>query len=710
MNRFLLFMIGFIFISYNLYSQDTLSGIYANLKVSKGSHVIKDVIRVTGTFEAEPGAKFELIDKGLIVCEGAINIKGVQNNIEFFGKKNLEGVGFVIKNIDSNNIVINNAVFKGLQLPLLFDFGWKRNSVEISNNVFISNVGRNSLIQVLNPPFNFNIDSSYMDFKIVNNLFTDNNAAIYFEDLRSDHINIDFSNNTIAGNYIYGFKNYNISTNFMYGRADQIFTRFVPRIVKNSFYKNYLIDNITDTIAHLANFGIYGSEKTFNIDQNYWGTSNKKFIEKGIYDQTINYSSPKLNTDSILISPSESNPLFIYSVKNGENGEEFQDSITIKDPLKSIIVASNQKANYSKAALSYKYFKSDSSLKIIDTILTFNVQEINSTTNKLEITKTIPSPKKVGYYSLKNVSGSNSEYVPEVKIGYQAFLLDYRKHKLLVDLLKEKKDTVPPKPKELDSVKNQFQKIEAPQKSRFELSLLGGGTIFTGTISNSNLFNNEMNMAFGFNVGYTIYSNISAGLTIFSSKLSNSDLNSTNNDQIARGMSFSTSILGISPSLNYDFVDNRLYTKAKRFRPSVGFGLDFISFKPTGIYKGKEYDLQSLGTGGQMIDSTKKQYSLMALGYFLNVKLKYQINRFNSAGIFFMLHKSMSDYLDDVGPDEYPNVAKLLAKTKVNADAAVYFSNPTSRPISAGQLRNSPNSPKDSFIQFGFFYARKLFK
>ena len=192
--------------------------------------------------------------------------------------------------------------------------------------------------------------------------------------------------------------------------------------------------------------------------------------------------------------------------------------------------------------------------------------------------------------------------------------------------------------------------------------------------------------------------------------IGSSNYNSSNNEQIARGMSFTSSILGISPSINFDFVDNRLYTKAKRFRPSIGVGLDFISFNPTGTYKNKIYNLQPLGTGGQLVDSLKAPYSLMAIGYFLNLKLKYQINRFNSVGIFFTWHKSMSDYLDDVGPDVYPSAAQILAKTKTDSDAAVYFSNPTSRYLSPGQLRSSPNTNKDSFINFGFFYARKLFK
>jgi hypothetical protein len=69
----------------------------------------------------------------------------------------------------------------------------------------------------------------------------------------------------------------------------------------------------------------------------------------------------------------------------------------------------------------------------------------------------------------------------------------------------------------------------------------------------------------------------------------------------------------------------------------------------------------------------------------------------------------MSDYLDDVGPDAYPDANKMLASGVSDPAAALYFSNPTSRNIK-GQFRNSPNNAKDSYIIFGIFYARKLFK
>jgi hypothetical protein len=695
------------------FGQDTLAGNYPLLSIKAGNHVIKSVVTIKGRLDIEAGAKIELIEPGVIVCEGAVNIKGELNNkIEIFGKYNMEGVGIVIKDVDSNmnsTIDIRYVTFKNLQLPLFFDFGWKRTGVNISDNYFLNNIGKVSVIQVLNPPFNFNLDSSYIDFKVKNNVFTGNNAALYFEDLKSDHVNYEISNNTIVGNNVYGFKNYNISTNVLYGRVDQLFSRFNPKIERNSFAFNYLVDNITDTVVHLANFGVYGTDKTIDFKNNYLGSTNNAAIQKSIYDQTLNYNAPKVEFEPFLSTPSENNPSHVYEINNLDNSY-LQDTIIIKDPLKGLVLKANTNLNYTKAKFGYTYFKDDSSLKIVDTTVTYDVQP-NGNSAKLTITKNINTAKKIGYYNIGDIIDPKGGYVPEVKAGYIAYLNDLRRRKLIAEFLKDKKkeDSLKMPPPPADSIKNQFQKIEAPLKSRLEFGLYSGLAIFNGTISQSSLISNDKNLFNGININYTIFSNLSASMTIASFKLSNSDANSNNNEQQARGMSFSTSMLGVATSINYDFVDNRLYTKARRIRPSIGIGLDVNSFSPSGIYNGVEYKLQPLGTGGQLIDSTKKAYSSIALGYFFNFKIKYQINRFNSIGLHMSIHKSLSDYLDDVGPDLYPSIEKIVNSKVENKDAAIYFSNPTSRNF-VGQYRNSPNNAKDGYINFGIFYSRRLFK
>ena len=694
-----------------LFGQDTLSGNYPTLKIPAGVHIVKDVVTVKGLLTVEPGAKIELLDPGVIVCEGGVAINGVKQNIEFYGKSKKEGVGLVIKNIDSSSVNIVGASFKNLQIPLFFNFGWQRNSVNISDNNFIENIGKVSIIQVLDPPFSFIVDQRPIEFTVKNNLFSNNNAPVYFEDLKSDLIKLSIVNNTFAGNTVYGFKNYNISTNILYGRSDNYYTKFPALIEKNSFVYNYLIDNNTDTVAHAANFGIYGSDKTFNLANNYLGSSSKLDIAKTIHDQVLNYNAPQLLVEPFLSMPPATTPTHIYAVQSLDN-KPVPDSLLITEPLKGLVLLSNNDLNVSKSVLKFSYLVSDSTLQKVDTTLSFSTQS-NGKTSTLNITKVINTNKKPGYYTLAGTVDNTGRVVPDVKVGYNAWLNEYRTRKLISELIaintKKTADSIKLSGKPADSIKNTFQKIEAPIKSRIEVGLVTGGAIFTGTISSSGLFNNQMNIANGVHLKFTLFSNISAGLTISSFKLSNSDLTSNNNEQLARGMSFSTSMLSVSPSINYDFVDNRLYTKARRIRPSIGVGLDITSFAPSGTYNGVEYKLQPLGTGGQFTDSTKKPYSLLALGYFFDLKVKYQINRSNSVGIHISYHKSMSDYLDDVGPDEFPDANKMLASGVSDPAAALYFSNPTSRNIN-GQFRNNPNNAKDSYVIFGIFYARKLFK
>lgn len=695
-----------------LHAQDTLAGSYDKLTIATGKHVIKDVVTVKGKLVVESGASVEFIEPGVLVCESGVEMTGRNLDILLFGKNKYEGAGLIIKNVDNNPVNINNVTFSGLQLPIFFDFGWKRTSVDINNNHFIGNIGKISVIQVLNPPFNFNQSDDFINFSISNNLFTGNNAALYFEDLKSDHVKYEINNNAFVNNSVYGFKNYNISTNLIYGRVDQLFSKYSAKFSGNSFVANNLIDNLSDTIVHVANFGVYGTDKNFDLTNNYWGTNNKAEAFKGIYDQTLNYNSPKINIEPFLASPESKAPAHVYSILNGETDLEIPDSTIVKESFKSFKLLSNNKLDFNKLKLDYTFFKDDSTLKKTDTTLTFSIQAVNDLSNKITITKTANSAKKIGYYNLTGILDVNGKATPEIKVGYANYLKDLRRRKLIAELIKEKKteDSLKTPPKEVDSLKNIFQKIEAPLKSKLEVGLLSGGAIFTGTISNKNLFSNDMNLYNALQVNYTIYSNLSASLTVASFKLSNSDLLSSNNEQIARGMKFSTSMLSFSPSVQYDFVDNRLYSKARRIRPSIGFGLDVAMFNPTGMYKGKEYNLQPLGTGGQFIDSAGKPYSLMALGYFFHFKVKYQLSRFNSVGIHFSYHKSMSDYLDDVGPDPYPNALTLLEKTKDNAAAAVYFSNPTSRTVTKGQLRNSPTKPSDGWVNFGIFFSRRLFK
>ena len=110
------FLILCSFFSYFSFSQqDTITGNHNSLLIKSGSHVIKSVVTVSKSLIIEAGAKIELIEPGVIVCEGTVDITGVGNNIELKGKKNVEGIGLIIKSVDPGKVFISNVVFTNLK-------------------------------------------------------------------------------------------------------------------------------------------------------------------------------------------------------------------------------------------------------------------------------------------------------------------------------------------------------------------------------------------------------------------------------------------------------------------------------------------------------------------------------------------------------------------------------------------------------------------
>jgi hypothetical protein len=195
-----------------------------------------------------------------------------------------------------------------------------------------------------------------------------------------------------------------------------------------------------------------------------------------------------------LNQPNGVNPTHVFKVSNLDD-TELVDTIIVKEPLKGFTFSANNGLDFTKSTLNYIYFKDDSTLKKTDTLLTFDKQP-NGNDYKLTITKTANTAKKIGYFTFANITDTRGNYVPDVKVGYISYLNDLRRRNLIAALVKDKKseDSLKRPPSPVDSIKNIFQKIEAPMKSKFEVGLATGGAIFLGTISSPNVFQNLMNM------------------------------------------------------------------------------------------------------------------------------------------------------------------------------------------------------------------------
>ena len=693
----LLLTIGFSILAK---SQDTLAGNYENLTIAKGKHIINSMVIVSDKLQVDSGAIVEFIENGTLICGGTVNMTGSKNDIRFYGKKNSEGVGIIFNNSNEKSIIIDNVTFTNLQMPLYFDFGWKRNYVSITNNIFSKNIGKVSLIQVLNTPFGIN-DSSYVEFILSNNLIAENNAPVYFEDLKSDQIHYDITKNVFTNNMIYGSKSYNITSNVLYGRLDQSYTKYIPTIEGNSFVNNTLVDISTDTILHLANIGVYGTEKSMIFKNNYWGDNNKYKIYDGVYDQERNYSFPKLILEPFLNTPLNNIYTHIYNITNTNIPTQLLDTVSNISKIRTYTFRSNKQVDYTNGILEYINLKNDTTLQETIKKIKFNATVIDKNNVKIDLLDPIVNIKQSGYFRLSNLYDIDFKSVPEITIGHKNYMIRFYKQKVYLDSisklkgLEDEADKISPLPK--------FKKY-------WEFGLEAGGSIFTGTVSSPSLFSNEVTLNNSILTSFHFSNSLSISFAFSKFTLGNNDFASSNLDQVARGFHFTTDMLTFSPSLNFKISESKFNSKKNIYNSFFGLGIDLIKFNPTGSYKGVIYNLHDLGTGGQYTEKSKTPYSLFTSGIFISYRYDINFSKKNTFGIILSYHRTFSDYLDDVGADTYPNANTLFTKMGVNGPAAVYFSNPTSDLISTGRLRSSPNNPTDSYITFNFLFTRKLYK
>ena len=697
---FILKFFFFICLSY-LNAQDTLSGNYQNLTISKGKHIINSMVIVSNSLKVDSGAKVEFIDNGTLVCGGLVEMFGNKYDIEFYGKKNTEGVGLIINNNNEKSVIINNVIFRNLQMPLYFDFGWKRNLVSITDNKFDKNIGKVSLIQVLNTPFGSN-DSAYVQFDLSDNTFSNNNSSLYFEDLKNDQIHFNITQNVFVNNFIYGSKTYNIANNIIYGRIDQIYKKFLPTIERNSFVNNNLVDILTDTIVHLANIGLYGTEKMIILKNNFFGDNNKYKVYDGIYDQEKNYSLPKIILEPFLNLPLNSIDAHIYKIFNGINGLEINEAAQPINSISSFIFRSNKELDYSNAIIKYVNLKNDTTLIETENRIKYNITILDNNNVKIDLLEPVNYSKFGGYFNIQNLLDLEYQPISDIKIGYKTYLVKYYLQKLIIDSINNLKG--------IENI-NKIKLANAPKfKKYLEISLGTGGSLFTGTVSSPSIFTNEVNLNNTL-LGSFHFSNFlstSIGISYFT--LGNIDYNSTILEEVSRGFHFTTKMLTISPTLNLKISENNLNSKKFIYTSYLGAGFDYIKFNPTSSYKGVIYSLQPLGTGDQLLDNTKSPYSLNTYALLLSFRYNINFNQKYSAGLLFSYHRAFSNYIDDVGPDVYPDPNLLLEKLKQDGAAAVYFSNPTSQFITPGTLRSSPGTPNDSYFSFNLLFTRKLFK
>lgn len=124
-----------------------------------------------------------------------------------------------------------------------------------------------------------------------------------------------------------------------------------------------------------------------------------------------------------------------------------------------------------------------------------------------------------------------------------------------------------------------------------------------------------------------------------------------------------------SPLTNFDmgieinFLKYDTESDRNNFTPYIFGGLSVFKFNPQVEFQGRVYELQPLGTEGQGLTAypDRKPYKLMSWSIPFGGGIKFQLGKIVSLGLDWTVHKTFTDYLDDVS-SSYPDPALLAAE------------------------------------------------
>ncbi len=228
-------------------------------------------------------------------------------------------------------------------------------------------------------------------------------------------------------------------------------------------------------------------------------------------------------------------------------------------------------------------------------------------------------------------------------------------------------------------------------QSSVEIGLHGGVAYYNGDINPALPFVMPL-PTYGILARYNIDDRWTVKLMYSYAKVQGDDLVSkaVNN----RFLNFVTTINDLSLTGEFNFMNYFTGSKKSNFTPYLMGGVGAFLYTPKGKDSGGNlYDLRSLGTEGQN-DTARhiKPYKKYSFALVFGLGLKYSLTRRLGLGVEWSMHKTFTDYLDDVSTTYYLNGPSL---NPGNLSAAEYFSDPSASHLPGEQRGNS--STKDWF-------------
>lgn len=225
--------------------------------------------------------------------------------------------------------------------------------------------------------------------------------------------------------------------------------------------------------------------------------------------------------------------------------------------------------------------------------------------------------------------------------------------------------------------------FSAKAQSYGEIGIYGGGAYYVGDLIPDKHFQ-LVKPSFGAFVRHNFNERFAVRLQGTYGQLEGSDKASGYDP--SRNLSFRSNITDISATLEVNMFPYFIGSLRHYFTPYMFGGIGFSMFNPKAMFDGSYYELRPLLTEGQT-----EMYSNSTLNIPFGIGVKYSINDFIGLTMSWSMHKTYSDYIDDVSSTYYlsnPNGSNIEQ----------YLSDPTLSHTPGMQRGNSKDNDWYSFI------------
>jgi hypothetical protein len=182
-----------------------------------------------------------------------------------------------------------------------------------------------------------------------------------------------------------------------------------------------------------------------------------------------------------------------------------------------------------------------------------------------------------------------------------------------------------------------------------EIGLYGGVSYYLGDLNPGKHFLNSQ-ISYGFLARYNIDSRWAVKISAYRGKVKGNSQSS--NFLPDRNLSFESPVTDISATAEFNFLKYVTGSRRDFISPYIYTGISAFFYDPVA----NGYSLRSLGTEGQNVGfEGRKPYSNVSVAIPFGLGVKISLLRNLGMTVFWEMHKTFTDYLDDVSQTYYLN-------------------------------------------------------